>query len=40
MLRILALLVAFSGASTIAGLMIAAMFTGTLPSIAKWKTVG
>jgi hypothetical protein len=37
MLRILALLIAFIGSSTITGLMIGAMFTGSLPSIAKWK---
>jgi len=40
MLRILVVLAAFTGASTLLGLMIAAMFTGTLPSITKWKAVG
>lgn len=40
MLKTLTLLIGFFGAIPIMGVMFVALFTGSLPSITKWKAVG
>ena len=40
MLKTLALLIGFFGTIPITGVVFVALFTGSLPSVTKWKQVG